>query len=68
MTGLFESKMQHISGVEINFFDNLPEKISTCLKKNGTLSFEVNLEKRTEFCKIRVVSRIKFLCAIVKIM
>ena len=50
-----------ISGVEINFFDNLPvgqvlsnvylrEKISTCLKK-GTLSVKVNLEKSTEFAK-----------------
>ena len=50
-----------ISGVEINFFDNLPvgqmlsnvylpEKISACLKK-GTLSFKVNLEKSTEFAK-----------------
>ena len=48
--------------VEINFFDNLPvgqvslnvylpEKISTCPKKNVLLSFEVNLEKSTEFAK-----------------
>ena len=48
-----------ISGVEINFFDNLPvgqvlsnvylpEKISICPKK-GTLSFKFNLEKSTEF-------------------
>ena len=33
-----------ISGIEINFFDNLPEK-------KVTLSFEVNLEKSTEYAK-----------------
>ena len=68
--------------MEINFFDNLPvrkilsnvylpKNISICPKKKGILSFEINLEKSTEFAKYAygtVVSRIKFLCAIVKIM
>ena len=67
-----------ISVVEINFFDNLrgaqvlsniylPEKISTC-PKNGTLRFKVYLEKGMILQKTLIVSRIKFLCAIVMIM
>ena len=61
-----------ISGVEINFFDNLPvgqvlsnvylpEKISTCPKK-GTLSFAVNLEKVPNLQNTRSLENQVFVC------